>query len=225
VENFQVVEWSRDEYGKFFEGDSYIVLHTARKSARSEALRWDVYFWLGATTTADEAGTAAFKTVELDDVLGGAPVQHREVQGHESDAFLALFPAKTIHILQGGVETGFTHVKAAEYQPRLLHVKGRINNVRVTQVPLSASSLNSGDVFILDNGLTLYQWNGKKSGGGERMKAAQLCRAIDDERGGKPDVVVYSEGDSDAAPFWQLLGGESGAVKSAKAGGSDVCWW
>mmetsp|Transcript_37172 Transcript_37172/g.93315 ORF Transcript_37172/g.93315 Transcript_37172/m.93315 type:complete len:375 (+) Transcript_37172:52-1176(+) len=224
VENFAVVQWPREEYGRFFEGDSYIVLHTSRKSARSEALRWDVYFWLGESTTADEAGTAAFKTVELDEVLGGAPVQHREVQGHESDAFLALFPCKTIHILQGGVESGFSHVTATEYKPRLLHVKGRINNVRVTQVLLSADSLNSGDVFILDAGLIIYQWNGAKSGGGERMKAAQLCRAIDDERGGKPEVVVFSEGDSDAGAFWQLLGvGPEGvAVKSAEEGGSDA---
>jgi gelsolin len=41
-----------------------------------------------------------------------------------------------------------------------------------------------------DNGLTLYQWNGSKSSGQERIKAAQLCRAIDDEREGKPRVVV-----------------------------------
>jgi hypothetical protein len=39
--------------------------------------------------------------------------------------------------------------------------------------------------------------NGRKSSAGERMKAAQLCRAIDDERKGLPQVHVAEQGDGD----------------------------
>lgn len=50
--------------------------------------------WFIAVWLQDEAGVAAYKTVELDDYLGGAPVQHREVEGHESKGFLNYFKSK-----------------------------------------------------------------------------------------------------------------------------------
>jgi len=209
-------------YGHFYTNDSYIVLNTYKKPDTDKLLH-DIHFWLGATTSQDEAGTAAYKTVELDTLLGGVPVQHREIEGHESELFLSYFaPKGGIRILEGGIESGFHHVTPTEYKPRLLHLKGK-KYVRIHQVPLARTSLNSGDVFILDNGLKIYQWNGKKSGGSEKSRASQLARALDDERGGKPTVTVFGEGDKDAKEFWALLEGGEGDVTDAESG-SDEKW-
>jgi len=217
IEKFTVKAWPKNQYGQFYSGDSYIVLKTYRK-APNAPFSYDIHFWLGDHTTQDEYGTAAYKTVECDDYLGGLPVQHRETQGNETKLFQSYFP-QGIRILQGGIESGFHHVTPTEYQPRLLHVKGTGSNIRVAQVDLHCHSLNSGDVFILDHGLTVFQWQGSKAGGAEKMKAAQVVRAIDDERGSKVDIKVMEEGAEDEQ-FWVVLGGK-GPIKTAEEGGSD----
>jgi len=140
--------------------------------------------------------------VELDDFLHQAPVQHREVCGFESSQFLSYFD-KTggICLLEGGIESGFNHVKPETFTPRLLHLKGR-TNIRVSQVPIEAKSFNEGDVFVLDCGLNLYQFQGKSAGKNEKGRAGQLCRAIDDERKGKPRINVFSQTDRNIKEFW-----------------------
>jgi len=188
-----------------------------------------VHFWLGKYTTQDEAGTAAYKTVELDDKLGGDPVQYREVQGHESDLFCNLFKGE-IKLLSGGIDSGFKQVKPTEYKPRLLWVKGKAKKVRVTQVDIKPSSLNSGDCFLLDQGLVVYQWNGSSSGPFEKQKAQSLAKGIKDERQGKPVVHVLDEKSTDqtAQDFYKAIGGREGIkkadeVESDEAATSEKC--
>lgn len=48
-------------------------------------------FSTGDFCTQDESGSAAIFTVQMDDFLGGKPIQYREVQGHESKTFLGYF--------------------------------------------------------------------------------------------------------------------------------------
>jgi len=215
VENFKVVPVPPQTYGQFFNGDSYIILSTTGEPGK---FHYELHFWLGLETSTDEAGTAVYKTVELDTFLHRTAPQHREVQGHESPLFQSYFP-QGIRILKGGVESGFHHVGPVEYKPRLLEVKGKGSHVRFFEVPLERDSLNSGDVFILDTGLTLYQWNGTKSNPFERNKAAALLEAIVSERDGKPQIVHLEES-TDEEEFWKHLGGK-GAIKSAADGGSD----
>jgi len=183
---------------------------------------FDIHFWLGVSTSQDEAGTAAYKTVELDDHLTGKAVQHREVQDHESTLFISYFEKHGgIKILQGGIESGFHHVQPHEYKARLLWVKGK-KNVRITEVAKTHKSMNNGDVFILDMGLKIYQWNGSKAGVFEKSKAGQLCRGIDSERDGKPVVVIVDQGSEDQE-FWNALG-DKGEIPDESTVTKDDHW-
>lgn len=210
IEKFNVVEWPENRIGSFYDGDSYIVLHTYKKSPDSDALSYDLHFWFGAETTQDEAGTATYKTVELDDYLHGQPVQYREVQGYESPRFLSYFPK--FLCLKGGVATGFHHVTASP--PLDLHKLYRVNlsrasgtgNLVVREVPPEVSSLVAGDVYILDKGAQLWQFNTKASVGKEKFKAAEFVQSLANERGSQCDITVYDEGGPGAGIFLSEFG-------------------
>jgi len=200
IEKFKVVSWPKDKYGVFYDGDSYIVLHTYKKDPESETLSHDLHFWLGEQTTQDEAGTAAYKTVELDDHLHGAPIQYREVQGFESSRFLSYF--KSFMCLRGGVSTGFHHVSETPplelfrlYRVGVSHGRGQIPGSRllVREVPPEAASLVQGDVFVLDKGTKIMQLNTKSSVGKEKFKAAEFVQLVISERKGQCETVVYGE--------------------------------
>lgn len=206
IVNFKITDWPKKEYGNFFNGDSYIILHTYKPRPDATQLELDVFFWIGKDSTADEYGTAAYKTVELDTYHDDKAIQHRETEGHESDKFKRLFP-KGITISQGGAESGFRRVTARTYNKRLLHISGtNAKNVTILEVPLCKASLNSGDVFVLDIGTALYQWNGRSSSGIERVKAAQFLNELNSERGCKGIKEVLEEDTTSAThPFYSEL--------------------
>lgn len=221
VEQLKVIKKGADDkayQGQFHEGDSYIILQT---KMRENAYERHIFFWLGKDSSQDEQGVAAYKTVELDMSLGGEPIQHREVQSGESDEFLCLFKGG-VRYLEGGVATGFKHVDREAFSTRLLHVKGR-RNIRVAQVDLKPDSLNSGDVFILDAGRNIYQWNGKTASNVEKTKALEVTKQLrDQERGGNASIAIIEEGKDDDKDFWVKFGCPKPAkIKSGDQGGDD----
>ncbi|XP_035538866.1 villin-4-like [Juglans regia] len=208
IENFRPVPVPKSSYGKFFTGDSYVILKTT--ASKSGALRHDIHYWLGKDTSQDEAGAAAIKTVELDAALGGRAVQYREGQGHETEKFLSNFKPCIIP-QEGGVSSGFKHAEAEEHKTRLFVCKGK-HVVHVKEVPFARSSLNHDDIFILDTKSKIFQFNGSNSSIQERAKALEVVQYIKDTyHDGKCEVAAVEDGklmaDAETGEFWAFFGG------------------
>jgi hypothetical protein len=217
IENAALTVWPKHLHGSFHDGDSYIVLHTAKDSHTNDVFH-NIHFWHGKSTSNEEAALAQKKTEELDNFLGNITVQFRQYQGSETGEFQKLWP-HGVRIISGGVDTSFDPAHPEKFTPRLLHVKGTRAHIRVTEVALVADSLNHGDAYIVDAGLNVYQWNGVESSGVEKQRAGEVAHEIKRERNAKPVVHVIDDPD-ESAEFWAFFGGKK-AIKSAKEGGSD----
>uniref|UniRef100_A0A8B9LTZ5 Villin-like n=1 Tax=Astyanax mexicanus TaxID=7994 RepID=A0A8B9LTZ5_ASTMX len=216
INNLKMVPVPEQAFGSFFEGDCYIILYGSNDDTQS----MDIHYWIGNGSSQDEQGAAAIYVTQLDEYLGGSPVQHRDVQGYESAKFRGYFKQGIIY-KKGGVASGFKHVESNVYNIlRLLHVKGK-KNVTATEVEVSWKSFNSGDVFLLDMGKSIVQWNGPQSNRGERLKGCLLAQDIRDrERGGRARIGVV-EGDREEASselikmMISVLGQRTGSLRDA----------
>ncbi|CAB1324068.1 unnamed protein product [Coregonus sp. 'balchen'] len=188
VEKMDLKPVLKQLHGNFFTGDCYVLLYT------TAAPSYYIHMWLGSESSQDEKGAAAIFTTQLDDFLGGGPVQFREVQNNESITFLGYFKSG-IKYKQGGVASGFQHVVTNDMNvKRLLHIKGR-RTIRATEVDMSWSSFNRGDCFIIDLGKDIFQWCGSECNHFERLKASQVAIDVrDNERNGRATLQMVEEG-------------------------------
>uniref|UniRef100_A0A8C9TX17 Villin like n=1 Tax=Scleropages formosus TaxID=113540 RepID=A0A8C9TX17_SCLFO len=216
LQKMQMVPVPEQAYGNFFEGDCYIVLYTTLNSTG----QMDIHYWIGNTSSQDEQGAAAIYVTQMDEFLGGKPIQHREVQGCESPKFQSYFKSGMVY-KKGGVESGFRHVDTNVYNIlRLLHIKG-MKNITATEVNVSWNSFNKGDIFLLDMGKVIIQWNGPESNRREKLKAVLLANDIRDrERGGRAQIAVVEGGCEGDSPelmkiMETVLGKREGPLKEA----------
>jgi len=197
---FKVVAVPKDEYGEFYDGDSYIVLNTYEKDGD---LQFDIHYWIGKDSTQDEYSTAAYKVVELDTKLDNRPVQHKEVMNHESSLFKSYFDS--MKIVKGGADSGSSEkVVEKSYETDLWVIaEGTMRKVRTT------SSLKSENVYIIQGGpggQLLYQWNGAKAPRKSKMVAAKVLQQFAKTRKEKVTTGVLEEKETSANhPVMMLL--------------------
>jgi len=203
IENFEMAEVPKEQYGQFYSGDSYIVFYTYKQNDKECYI---IYFWQGLKSSQDEKGASALWAKNLDDKYGGAPVQVRVVQNKEPDHFLLLFKNKFI-VREGGHASGFKNLndkdRYSSGEPCLYQVRGTTPfNTRAIQVPARAASLNSGDVFILETQKKSWLWFGKGSTGDERDSSRALVKGI------VPREAEPISESTEPAEFWAALGGK-----------------
>jgi gelsolin len=220
IESFKVVPWPKEKYGKFHEGDSYILLQTEfdveeETGEPSDKLQHDIHFWLGKKTSTDEKGTAAYKTVELDDFFDGAAVQHREVQGHESEVFLSYFP-DGVSYLPGGVDSGFKVTQSDIFINKLYQVRRNKGKIIVEEEQVALASLNHRDSFILQVERTIYVWDGDSASAFVKHAANTKAEKMESESNG--ELTVERNLDD---TFWKALGGK-GDICAADQVGEEV---
>lgn len=202
--NINTLQTVQDEV--FHTGDSYVLLKTNQKG---NEYSYNIHFWLGDQTSQDEAGTAAYKAVELDTRLGGKAVQFRELQGCESDVFLSYFKGG-VRYADGGNESGFHHVVKLDY-PTLLYW---IHDNQVKQIPLVVDGVTEDDVFVLDCGDRILVYRGQKATHKEAINAEYEALNIKSQR---PSAKIeHVESLAQKQEFLGIIGSRTSAILETK---------
>ena len=187
VKQMRLVEVPEQEWGKFYGGDCYIVFTSGDRGGQH------IFYWLGGEASQDEITTATIKAVELDNLFGGMPVQHREQQDHESERFKKLFEAMGGMVtLAGGWESGLKKVDRAQHVVRMFQVAGG-KMPAMAEVDVALASMNHGDTFVLDTGKIIFIWAGESSSGMEKMMASGLANKLRDNLG--EEIVHVMDGE------------------------------
>ena len=208
IEKFKPTMQPKDTYGKFHIGDSYVVLKKGDKE-------YDIHYWHGDECTADEMGSSAAFTVQLSGVLPMPSSHHLEEQAYEGDMFMSYFKKTGIEYLPGGIESGFNIVTEKVFEPRFLQCKGE-RYPRVFQVDMKASSVNEGDVFILDMNEKIFFWPGKDCNVNEKCKGLEVVTNMrKSERHCKAEIYFPREDDKVDEEFWGHLGGKPATINPA----------
>jgi gelsolin len=119
--------------------------------------------------------------------------------------------------LEGGVDTGFSHVEAKTFTANLYQIKGTEKGLSMTQRPLTKSSLNGGDSFILFcDPSKVWVWHGSQANPDEKAKANVVSEKMCTQ--GTTVTIQQEDGEEEYPDFWTTLGGTDGEVAPPQDG-------
>jgi len=154
--------------------------------------------------------------VELDSLFDDQAVQHREVQGLESQEFTDLFP-NGVQYLAGGVESGFNITQKDIFMKQLWQVRRTPKNaIIIEEEQVELKSLNHRDAFILQKGPKIYLWFGDDVSPFVKNAANMHAEKMESDSNGE----AHKEREIDAE-FWEALGGK-GPITPADQVGAEV---
>jgi hypothetical protein len=174
-----------------------------------------IYIWIGSKCSIDEKTAGAANARKLDQERGGAAKIITIDEGLESPDFIKIISslgavkvverniAKTLlKDVNTGDWAGFSEHVNVLYRVSSEEFEG-INAMKMVQVPFSEDSLDTEDCFMADLGNKVYIWQGAACNVKEKVKAGQWARAIDAERSGLQNEIIFEEGDD--AEFLKAL--------------------
>ncbi|KAG2470044.1 GELS protein, partial [Polypterus senegalus] len=198
VESSDKVPVDPSTYGQFYGGDCYIILYSYKHGGRQGHI---IYNWQGADSSQDEIGASAILTAQLDEEMGGGPVQVRVIQGKEPAHLMSIFGGKPMVVYKGGTSRDGGQSPPAEI--RLFQVRSNSAGfTRAVEVDATASNLNSNDAFVLVTPDASFSWYGKGASDAERNGTQQLLSIL-----GISASELSEGGETDQ--FWAVLGGKA----------------
>jgi len=103
--------------------------------------------------------------------------------------------------LEGGINSGFKHVKPEGHDPRLFCARRVKGKTTVFQCPLRKALITKGDCFVLDAPDKIYVYDGAESSPFEKKAANDKAENIENARDDKAEATH----DIDDG-FWAMLG-------------------
>jgi len=211
IENFYPAQVEEEVHGKLFEGDCYIILHTFLDP--NQSLDWKIYFWIGEKSSLDKRTCSAMHSVNLRNYLGANCRTAREEQGDESEDFLKLFGTSLEYAPGQRTASGFYTVEEVEYNTRMYRVHEASHGIHLEAVTVTPASLDPRFVFLLDAGLRIFVWYGKRCRNVLKSKTRLMAEKISkNERKAKASIHIFMQGDEPGL-FWSALAEEEAVVE------------